>query len=292
VAALLVRATGAQDAGDRFLAPRLSRAGPTIGIQARWGRGKPETLAGLAEDLVRLRVDILVAVARPSIEAAKAASKDLPIIAVDLESDPVASGFVSKLAAPGGNLTGLSLDLPDLSAKWLQLVREVVPQARRIGVLWDISTGPYQLDAIRAAAKAISVDLQIAKFRDAAGMENALSTSLKGLPDALIQLGSPLINHAADRIVKFATEGHLPAISPFRSFAEAGGLMSYGPNLPIMFHRALPSYVSKILQGAKPADLPVEEPTHFDLVINLKAAMALALSIPPALLARADEIIE
>jgi putative ABC transport system substrate-binding protein len=266
--------------------------GQTFEIQARWGRGKPEALAGLAEDLVRLRVDILVAVARSSIEAAKAATKELPIIAVDLESDPVASGFVRSLAAPGGNLTGLFLDLPNLSAKWLQLVREVAPQARRIGVLWDNSTGPYQLDAIRAAAKAIPVDLQILEFRDAAGMENAMSTSLRGQPDALIQLGSPLINQAADRIVEFATENHLPAISPFRSFVDAGGLMSYGPNLPIMFHRALPSYVSKILQGAKPADLPVEEPTHFELVINLKAAKALTLSIPTAMLARADEVIE
>jgi putative tryptophan/tyrosine transport system substrate-binding protein len=199
---------------------------------------------------------------------------------------------VSRLAAPGGNLTGLFLDLPDLSAKWLQLVREVVPQARRIGVLWDISTGPYQLDAIKTAAKAIPVDLQILEFPDAAGMEDALSASLKGQPDALIQLGSPLINQAPDRIVKFSTEHHLPAISPFRSFVEAGGMMSYGPNLPIMFRRALPSYVSKILQGAKPADLPVEEPTHFELIINLKAAKSLALSIPTAMLARAEEVIE
>jgi putative ABC transport system substrate-binding protein len=266
--------------------------GQTIEIQARWGRGRPETLVGLAEDLVRLRVDILVTVARPSIEAAKAATKDLPIIAVDLESDPVASGFVSSLAAPGGNLTGLFLDLPGLSAKWLQLVREVVPQARRIGVLWDISTGPSQLDAIRIAAKAIPIDLQILEFRDAAGMEDALSTGLKAQPDALIQLGSPLINQAADRVVKFSTERHLPAISPFRSFVEAGGMMSYGPNLPIMFRRALPSYVSKILLGAKPADLPVEEPTNFELVVNLKTARELGITIPPAVFARATEVIE
>jgi putative ABC transport system substrate-binding protein len=141
--------------------------GETIKIEYRWAQGKPETLPGLAEELVRLKVDVIVAVALPSIKAAKAATADLPIVAVDLESDPVASDFVASLARPKGNITGLFLDLPDLAGKWLQLVREVVPGARRIAVLWDANTGPYQLRAITAAATAMSIDLQVLEFRAA-----------------------------------------------------------------------------------------------------------------------------
>src|SRR5262245_28677630 len=211
---------------------------------------------------------------------------------IDLESDPVASWFLCSLAALGGNLTGLFLNLPDLAAKWLQLLREVVPETRRVAVLWDITTGRQQLDAFTAAATAIFVELNVLEFAGATGLENALSTKPKGSPDALIQLGSPLINQMADRMAKFSAEHRLPTISPFRPFVEAGGLMSYGPNLPIMFRRGLPSYVSKVLRGAKAANLPVEQPTHFELVINLKTARALDLNVPPALLARADEVLK
>src|SRR5262245_28168622 len=211
---------------------------------------------------------------------------------IDLESDPVASWFLSSLAAPGGNLTGLFLNLPDLAAKWLQLLPEVVPETRRVAVLWDITTGRQQLAAFTAAATAIFVELHVLEFAGATGLENALSTKPKGPPDALIELGSPLINQWSDRIAKFSAEFRLPAISPFRSFVEAGGLMSYGPNLPIMFRRGLTSYVSKVLKGAKAANLPVEQPTHFELVINVKTARAPHLTGTPALLARAGEVIE
>lgn len=214
--------------------------GETIKIESRWGLGKPETLPGLAAELVRLKVDVLVATAPHAVMAAKQATGTLPIIANDLESDPVASGFVASLARPGGNITGLFLDLPGLTAKLLQLVREVVPGTQRIAVLWDANTGPYQLRAITAAAKAMSIDLHVLEFRDSTGIENALGSGLKQRPQALIQLGSPLINQAGKRIADFSAKHRLPGISPFRTFPDSGRLMSYGPNLSILFRRIAP----------------------------------------------------
>jgi putative tryptophan/tyrosine transport system substrate-binding protein len=227
-----------------------------------------------------------------SVKAAKAATRDLPIVAVDLESDPIASGFVASLAAPGGNITGLFLDLPDLAGKWLQLVREVVPDARRIAVLWDANTGEYQLRELSAVAKAMSINLQVLEFRNSAGIESALSACLRDRPQALIQLGSPLINAASKSIVDFLATHGLPGISPFRAFAESGGVMSYGPNLRVMFSRGLPAYISKILKGTKPGALPVEQPTNFEFVVNMKTATALGIKVPQPMLLRADEVID
>lgn len=265
--------------------------GETIKIEDRWALGKPEALPGFAQELVRIKVDVLVANGRPSIEAAKQATADLPIVATDLESDPVASGFIANLARPGGNITGLFLDLPDLTGKWLQLVREVVPGAGRIAVLWDANTGEYQLRAITAAAKPMSIDLAVLEFHDSAGIDDALAEGLKEHPQALIQLGSPLINTSADRIADFSARHSLPGISMFRSFPDNGGLMSYGPDLPKMFRRLAP-YVSKILKGAKPGDLPAERPTRFELILNMKTAATLGLIVPQTVLGIADEVIE
>ena len=266
--------------------------GETVRIEARFALGKPEALKGFAEELVRLKVDVLVAVARPSIEAAKAATRDIPIVANDLESDPVASGYAASLAAPGGNITGLFLDAPGLTAKWLQQIKEAVPDARRIAVLWDANTGEYQLRALTAAAKAMSVDLQALEFRNAAGMESALIDGLKERPQALIQLGSPLIRQLANRVAEITAAHRLPAISMFRSFPDSGGLMSYGPVIPVWFQLLGSRYVAAILKGAKPADMPVGRPTHFEMVLNVKAAAAMGLKIPVSLLAQADEVIE
>ena len=265
--------------------------GESIKIEGRWAQGKPEALPGLAQELVRQKVDVLVTIALPSIMAAKAATADLPIVAMDLETDPVASGLVGSLAKPGRNITGLFLNHAELAGKWLQLVKEVVPGARRIAVLWDASTGPYQLRAITAAAKAMAVDLQILEFRDSAGIQGALNAGLKDRPEALIQLGSPLINASGKAIADFLAAHRLPGISPFRTFADNGGLLSYGPNISIMFGRAA-SYVAKILKGAKAGDLPVEQPTHFEFVLNLKTARALGIKLPQTVLVRADEVIE
>src|SRR5215831_16969350 len=174
--------------------------GETIKIEPRWAMGRPETLPGLAQELVRLKVDVLVAVAHPSIEAVRGATADLPIIAVDLESDPVESGFVASLARPGGNLTGLFLDLPTLCGKWLQLIGEAVPGIAIVAVLWDSKTGSHQLNAMKAAARMMSVDLMVVEFHDSVGLDAALNAGLKERPQVLIQLGSPLINQLANRI--------------------------------------------------------------------------------------------
>lgn len=264
--------------------------GETIKIEPRWAMGRPETLPGLAQELVRLKVDVLIAVARPSIEAARGATADLPIIAVDLESDPIESGFVASLARPGGNLTGLFLDLPTLCGKWLQLIGEAVPGIATIAVLWDSKTGSHQLDAMKAAGR-MSVDFTIVEFHDSVGLDAALNAGLKERPQALIQLGSPLINQLADRIADTLASYRVPSISPFRSFPQNGGLLSYGPDLADMYRQVAP-YVSRILKGAKPSDLPIERPIKFEFVINLKTAKALGLTVPDKLLAIADEVIE
>jgi putative tryptophan/tyrosine transport system substrate-binding protein len=265
--------------------------GETVKVEARWARGKPETLPQLTWELIQLHVDVLVATARPSIEASRAATIDLPIVANDLESDPVASGYVASLAHPGGNLTGLFLDAPMLCGKWLQQISDIVPAVKKIAVLWDATTGNYQLDAIRAAATSASIDLVVMEFRDNSGLDTALESGLKQGPQAVIQLGSPLIRQAGPRTAEILSARRIPGISQFRTFPDGGGLMSYGPDL-IYFFRRIGPIVEKILQGARPADLPIERPTKFELVINLKAAKVLGVTIPGSLLATADEVIE
>ncbi len=265
--------------------------GESVRIEARFAEGQPQRLAGMANDLVRLNVDVLLAVARPSIDAAKAATKDIPIVALDLENDPVASNYVASLAAPGGNITGLFLDAPGLTGKWLQQVREIAPTARKIAVLWDPNTGDSQLRALQAAATTLSVDLQILEIRDAGGLESTLAAGLKEQPQALIQLGSPLIRQSGEKIVRLLGGQPIPAISMFRSFPDSGGLMSYGPDLGFWYRR-LGEYVALILKGAKAATTPVDRPTKFEMVLNLKAAAAMGLTIPTTVLAQADEVIE
>jgi putative ABC transport system substrate-binding protein len=265
--------------------------GDTIKVEARWARGKPEILPRLTQELLQLRAVILVATARPSIEAARAATTELPIVANDLESDPVASGYVESLAHPGGNLTGVFLDAPTLCGKWLQQIGDIVPGVTKIAALWDTTTGTYQLDAIKGAAKAKSIDLSVMEFRDSAGLERELELGLNQGPQAVVQLGSPLIRQAGRRVAEILSTRRIPGISQFRTFPDGGGLMSYGPDLIQLFRRVGP-YVSKILHGARPADLPIERPTKFELVINLKAAKALGVTIPDSLLATADDTIE
>src|ERR1041385_3292664 len=209
--------------------------GKNVRIESRWANGQPQAMPQLTQELLKLHVDILVPTARPSIEAAIAATKDVPLVANDLESDPVASGYVASLARPGGNLTGLFLDAPTLCAKWLQQIGDVVPRMTRIAVLWDETTGIYQLDAIKAAARARSVELVLLQFHDGAGLEAALGSGVKQGPQAVIQLGSPLIRQGAPRIAQVLNERRIPAISQFRSFPDGGGLLSYGPDLAHLY---------------------------------------------------------
>jgi putative tryptophan/tyrosine transport system substrate-binding protein len=265
--------------------------GETVKVEARWARGKPEALPQLTQELIQLNAAILIATARASIEAARAATSTLPILANDLESDPVASGYVASLSHPGGNLTGMFLDAPTLCGKWLQQIGDIVPNVKKIGALWDGTTGTYQLDAIKAAAMARSIEFFIMEFRDEVGLQAALELGLNQEPQAVIQLGSPLIRQAGPRIAEILSGRRIPGISQFRTFPDGGGLISYGPDL-IQLYRRIGPYVSKILHGARPADLPIERPTKFELVINLRTAKTLGLTVPLALQASADEVIE
>jgi putative ABC transport system substrate-binding protein len=266
--------------------------GQNIALVYRWGGGKLQTLPDLAADLVRLKVDVLYAAGPQAMRAAMGASRTIPIVGNDLESDPIESGYVASFARPGGNITGFFLDLPDLTGKWLQLIREVVPATRRVAVLWDSTTSPDQLRALKAAAQAAAIEVLVLEVRSPAQYEDALRTAMGGgRTPTLIQLSSPLIRQASRRVAEFSVKNRLPAISMFREFPEGGGLMSYGPELLVFFRRSA-IYVDRILKGAKPADLPVEQPTKFELVINLKTAKALGLTIPQPLLLRADQVIE
>jgi len=265
--------------------------GVNIKVEARWARGKPETLPQLTRELIQLNAAILIATARASIEAARAATSTLPILANDLESDPVASGYAASLSRPGGNLTGMFLDAPTLCGKWLQQIGDIVPNVKKIGALWDVTTGTYQLDAIKAAARARSIDLFIMEFSDDAGLQAALELGLNHEPQAVVQLGSPLIRQAGPRVAESLLRRRIPGISQFRTFPDGGGLVSYGPDL-VQLYRNIGPYVSKILHGARPAELPIERPTKFELVVNLKTAKALGVTIPDSLVATADDVIE
>lgn len=264
--------------------------GQNIVLMHRWAGGKSEKLPALAADLVRLKVDVLFAVGSQAITAAMAASRTIPIVATDLESDPVEGGYVASFARPGGNVTGLFLDLPELTGKWLQLVREVSPQTRRVAVLWDTTTSPHQLRALKAAAKAATIELRILEVRRPTEYEGALQAAMKGRAQALVQLSSPLIRQASRQVAEFTVKNRLLAISMFREFPEGGGLMAYGPDL--LFLRRAAAYVDKILKGATPGDLAVEQPTKYELVVNLQTAKTLGLVIPQPLLLRADHVIE
>ena len=268
--------------------------GQTIAFEVRFAGLKPEAFPGLAADLVRRKVNVVLAIGPQALLAARDATSTIPIVGLDLESDPVQAGFARSLAHPGGNITGLFLDQPGLAGKCLELIEEAAPGTRRIGVLVDTTTGgPWQLAAIKAGAEKLGIELQVLEIRGPGELDHALGAGLKRGSRALIQLSSPLfdISAVATQIADFAVRHRLPAISMQRIFAAVGGLMAYGANQPEYFKR-LPIYIDKILKGAKPGDLPVEQPTKFELVINLKTAKVLGLTIPPSLLARADQVIE
>jgi putative ABC transport system substrate-binding protein len=265
--------------------------GQNVILEQRTARGKAEVLPGLAIELVRLNVDVIYATGPAAIRAARSATKVIPIVALDLETDPVESGLVKSLAKPNGNITGLFLDFPDLAGKWLQLLLEAAPAHDRVGLLWDSTTGSAQLAAAKAAAQRFGIDLQVLEVRGFDNIEEALRRGIRGGSTALAALSSPIVSGSSKLIAEFATRNRLPAISPFREFADSGGLISYGPNLREFYLRAA-FFVDKILHGAKAADLPIEQPTKFELVINLKTAKALGLTIPQSLLLRADEVIQ
>ena len=266
--------------------------GQTIMWEVRFAGGRSEAFPAFAADLVRRKVDVLLVSGPAAVRAATDATSTIPIVALDLESDPVSAGFARSFARPGGNMTGLFLDQPGLTGKWLELIGEAVPGARRIAALRDVSTGPWQLAAIKAAAEKLRIELVVLEIRSPEELNNAVEIGVKDRSRALVQLSSPLFDgQIAARIADLTAKHRLPAISMFRRFVDAGGLMSYGPN-QVEYTKRLAVYLDQILKGAKPAELPIEQPKKFDLVVNLKTAKALGLAIPQTLLQRADEVIQ
>jgi putative ABC transport system substrate-binding protein len=267
--------------------------GRNIVIERRFSAGNFDRLREFAAELVRLKVDAIVAVASAGTQAAKDATASIPICFVNA-GDPVGQGFVMSLARPGGNVTGVSFDAsPDITAKQLQLILETVPKASRVAVLWN-PTSPFlrsYWSVAQAAAPALGVVLQSLEVQDASQYETAFNAIGRDRADALVVLSDSFATFHRARIAELAAEHRLPVLYGHRQYVEAGGLMSYGPSLFDVYRRAA-AYVDKILKGTRPADLPVEQPTKYELVINLKTAKALGLELPPTLLARADEVIE
>ena len=257
----------------------------------RASEGDPTKLAALAADLVERKVDAIVAVSPSAVRTIKSATTVIPVIADDLESDPVASGFVASLARPGGNITGVFSDFPEFGMKWLELLKEAIPALSSVAVLWDPATGPTQLAAVKRAGGLLGVKLQVVEIRAIAELQSAFATAGAGRPDAIVILSSPIFGTNPGLIAELTLSHHIPTATLFSEIARAGSLMSYGPNLLGTFQQA-GTMVGKILQGAQPADLPVQRPTKFEMVINLKTARALGLNLPTSILLRADEVIE
>jgi putative ABC transport system substrate-binding protein len=265
--------------------------GRTVAIEVRWAEGSTERLAEIAAEFVRLKVDVIVTHSAAPVLAAMQATSVIPIV-IASAADPVSTGLVASLARPGGNVTGLSLQVTDLTGKRVELLREVVPGMRRLAIMANVGAPAAVLEMGEAQAAARTLGLEAATIEIRRAEEIALAfDALKGRAEALYVCGDPLVFAHRIRINTLALGARLPTMYGPREHVDAGGLISYGPNFSDLYRRAA-DYVDKILRGAKPADIPVEQPTKFDLVINLTTAKALGLTVPPTLLARADEVIE
>ena len=268
--------------------------GRNVVIEYRDAEGKLERLPALATELVALKVDVIVTGGgTPTALAAKQATRTLPIVFTSA-TDPVTDELVASLARPGGNLTGLSNLAPELVGKCLEQIKETVPQVSLVAVLWQPGSAGGHTDMLKAAERAarpLGVRLQIVEARGPADFDRAFSDMTRARAGALAVLGSGILNSERRRLVDLAARHRLPTVYTSRDFVDAGGLMTYGPSLADSFRRAA-AYVDKILKGTKPGDLPVEQPTKFELMINLRTAKALGLTIPPSLLLRADQVIE
>src|SRR5712691_8064926 len=266
--------------------------GQNVLIEYRFAEGNPERLRGLADELVRLKVDVIVTEGTTATRFAKEATATIPIVMAQ-DPDPVGSGFVASLARPGGNITGLSTLAPELSGKQLELLKEAMPGMTRVAVLWNAANPANAAvwQETQAAARALGLLLHAQAVQSPQDLEGAFALMAQAHPDALLVLQDSLITMRRPQIVEFVTQQHLPSVFGSREWVVAGGLMSYGPSIPDLFRRAA-TYMDKILKGTKPADLPVEQPIKFELVINLKTAKALGLTIPPTVLFQADEVMQ
>jgi putative ABC transport system substrate-binding protein len=265
--------------------------GQSITIEHRYAGDNSDRLRDAVAELVQLKVDVIVTLSTPPAKAAKAGTSTIPIVIID-PGDPVGIGLVDSLARPGGNITGLSSVAPDLAAKRLELLKEAFPKSPRVALLFNAAIPPAEvgLKEMRLAAPTLGQQLQFVEVQGADGFERAFEVMTKERATALVVFPDPLTFRNQEVIVAFANKSRIPTMFGESEFVNRGGLMSYGPSYPAMFRRAA-TYVDKILKGAKPADLPVEQPMKFEFVVNLKTANQLGLTIPPNLLVRADKVI-
>ena len=266
--------------------------GQNIVLEERWADGHFDRLPSLAAELSRLNLDVIVTASTPAVQAAQQATKAIPIV-MTLVSDPVEDGVVTSLARPGGNVTGLSLMHPELSAKRVALLKEVIPRLSRVAVLWSPSTASYRtvLGETQTAARALGLQMQAVEVRSPTDLNKAFSAVTRERAGAVVVLPDPMFRDQQRQILDLAAKSRLPAIYWSRDLVEAGGLMAYGANFPDVLRLAA-RFVAKILKGAKPGDLPIEQPVQLELVINMKTANSLKLTIPRSILARADSVIE
>ena len=262
--------------------------GRNVAIEYRWAEGRTENFTAIANEFVRLKVDVILTVGNAA-NVAQQVTKTIPIVAA-IATDPVGTGMVASLARPGGNLTGLSIQSADTAGKRIETFREFLPSLRRLAIIGNADYAAGHIAEAQAAARKLGLDVDVLPIRRAEDIAPAFAT-LNNAVQAVYVCPDPLVNANHARINTLALGARLPTVHPFRDYLESGGFMSYGANNIDLFRRAA-DYVDKILRGAKPADLPVEQPTKFDLIINLTAAKALGIAVPPALLARADEVIE
>jgi putative ABC transport system substrate-binding protein len=265
--------------------------GRNIEFAHRSAHDQPELFPKLASELADLRVDVIFARGTWALAAAKNATSTIPIAGIDLEIDPVETGLVASIARPGGNITGMFLDLSELSGKHLQLLKEIVPRTSRVAVLGDPNINAPQLRELARVASSLALETQALEFKSAVNLDGAFDAAKNWGADALLVLSNPLNLAYRTRIGELAVKARLPTIYLYRAHADAGGLISYGPDLPDMFRRC-GGYVARILNGTRPADLPIQRPARFEMVVNLKAAKALGITIPETVLVRADEVIE
>jgi putative tryptophan/tyrosine transport system substrate-binding protein len=253
--------------------------------------GDDARIVPLLKEMIAEGVDILIPTGPSSMRAAHELTRIIPIVTFDLESDPIESGWLDGYAHPGGNVTGVFSDFPEFGSKWLQLLKETIPGCSNVVVLWDPATSTVQPKAIASAAKSVDVKTEVLEIKSFSDLEATFEAASARRPDGLLILSSPIMSISSKQLAQLALKFRLPAISLFASFARSGGLISYGPNLEDLY-RETAAMAGKILKGAKPADLPAERPTRFDLVVNLKTAKVLNLTMPTSMLLRANDVIE
>jgi putative ABC transport system substrate-binding protein len=264
--------------------------GKTVSFEYRNAHSDPSRFAAAAAELVALEVDVIYALSAPALRAAYAATRTIPIVGIDFTTDPIAEGYVESYARPGGNVTGVFLDAPEFAGKWFELLKAMVPDLSHVSVLWDPGPGATHLRAVRGVARSLDITLQVLEVNKPDNIDKAFS-ALRGRPQALVILPSPMIYNQSARLARLTLKHQLLATSMALEFANAGGALAYGPELTSAIER-IAVLVAKILGGSNPAEIPVERPTRIQLVVNLKTAKTLGLSIPQSILLRADEVIE